>query len=188
MDTKMRLGFLASGKGSNIVSILDAIDAGQLNGVTPMMIISNTWNSFEISHQRKIHYGRILGDKSIRDHFQLAKVNWILCCGYLRKVGPLLLEAFPNKILNIHPSLLPKYGGKDMFGLNVHKAVLDAGDKVSGCTVHRINSEYDEGEIIGQATTAVLPGDTPESLQMRVFELEKRLYIEVLNGLRPWPQ
>lgn len=106
----------------------------------------------------------------------------LLClAGFLRLLPSPVLEAFPRRVLNIHPSLLPKFGGKGMYGLRVHEAVLAAGESESGCTVHRVTEKYDEGEVLVQLRCPVVPGDTPETLAGRVLELEHRAYPEAVR-------
>lgn len=111
----------------------------------------------------------------------------IVClAGFMRRLPSEVLEAFPHRVLNIHPSLLPKFGGKGMYGHHVHAAVLAAGETESGCTVHEVNEVYDDGRIVLQRRCAVLPTDTPETLAARVLPLEHEAYAagiaEVLNG------
>lgn len=106
----------------------------------------------------------------------------ILClAGYLRLLPPEVLQAFPDRILNVHPALLPKFGGKGMYGMHVHEAVLAAGETESGATVHLVSEHYDEGRILVQRRCPVLPDDTPESLAERVLGEEHRAYIEALR-------
>jgi formyltetrahydrofolate-dependent phosphoribosylglycinamide formyltransferase len=105
-----------------------------------------------------------------------------LClAGYLRLLPTAVLSSFPRKVLNIHPALLPKFGGKGMYGKRVHEAVLASGDQESGCTVHFVNEVYDEGEIVLQIRCPVMPGDTAESLAERVLELEHAAYVEAIR-------
>ena len=105
----------------------------------------------------------------------------VLClAGFLRLLPDAVLDAFPRRVLNIHPSLLPKFGGKGMYGRRVHEAVLAAGETESGCTVHRVTSVYDEGEIVLQKRCAVEPDDTPETLAARVLKLEHEAYPEAV--------
>jgi phosphoribosylglycinamide formyltransferase-1 len=110
-------------------------------------------------------------------------VGFIVLAGFLRKISNTILDAYPNQIINIHPALLPKHGGKGMYGMNVHQAVIDAGDKESGITIHYINDEYDAGDIIFRASCPVLPGDTPEQLAKRIHLLEYEHYPRVIEGL-----
>jgi phosphoribosylglycinamide formyltransferase-1 len=112
-----------------------------------------------------------------------AGIELIVLAGFLWKVPPALIAAFPRAIVNIHPALLPKYGGKGMYGSNVHAAVLQAGDAESGITIHYVDEHYDSGDVIFQATCHVLPNDTPETLASRVHALEHLHYPAVVEEL-----
>ncbi|MDR0430970.1 MAG: phosphoribosylglycinamide formyltransferase [Tannerellaceae bacterium] len=109
--------------------------------------------------------------------------DFIVLAGFMNKIPETLLNAFPNKIINIHPALLPKYGGKGMFGMHVHEAVVAAGEKESGITIHYINEAYDEGAIIFQASCPVLPTDSPEDVAAKVHALEYEHYPHVIEEL-----
>lgn len=111
------------------------------------------------------------------------EVEWIVLAGFMNKISDTLLEAFPNRIINIHPALLPKFGGKGMYGMHVHEAVVAAGEKVSGITIHYINEHYDEGAIIFQAQCPLLPTDTPEEVAAKVHTLEYAHYPQVIERL-----
>jgi phosphoribosylglycinamide formyltransferase-1 len=108
------------------------------------------------------------------------EVNLIVLAGYMRKLGPRTLAQYRGRVLNIHPALLPKFGGPGMYGARVHEAVLTAQEKESGATIHLVTEEYDQGPIIAQSRVAVLPGDTVESLAARVLEVEHALFPETL--------
>jgi len=110
-------------------------------------------------------------------------IEIILLAGYMRKVPDAVVTAFPERIINIHPALLPKFGGEGMYGIHVHTAVLEAGETESGATVHLVNEEYDKGRILMQRHVPVLADDTPESLAARVLECEHKLYPEALEKL-----
>ena len=110
-------------------------------------------------------------------------LDLIVCAGFLWKIPDTILQAFPNKIVNIHPALLPKFGGKGMYGLNVHKAVIGAGEKESGITIHYLNEHYDEGEIILQKKCEVKKNDTTESLAQKVLVLEHEWYPKTIEQL-----
>jgi len=111
----------------------------------------------------------------------LGDCNWICLAGFLRILPPEVLLRYPNRVLNIHPSLLPKFGGKGMYGHHVHEAVIAAGERESGCTVHFVNERYDEGAVILQKTCPVNAVDTPETLASRVLELEHQAFPEALS-------
>jgi phosphoribosylglycinamide formyltransferase-1 len=111
------------------------------------------------------------------------EIGYIVLAGFLWLVPDPILKAYENKIVNIHPALLPKYGGKGMYGKYVHQAVIEAGDKVSGITIHRVNQRYDEGDILFQATCPVEPEDTPETLANKVHQLEYEHFPKVVEQL-----
>ncbi len=112
---------------------------------------------------------------------QAERVDLLCLAGFLRLLPEEVVRAMPNRILNIHPALLPKFGGKGMYGMRVHEAVIQAGEKESGCTVHYVNERYDEGEILLQKKCPVLPGDTPETLAERILPLEHECYVEAIK-------
>lgn len=111
------------------------------------------------------------------------KIDFIILAGFMNKISDPLLKAYPNKIINIHPALLPKHGGKGMFGMHVHNAVVADGDKESGITIHYINENYDEGAVIFQASCPVLPTDTPDDVAAKVHALEYEHYPQVIEKL-----
>jgi phosphoribosylglycinamide formyltransferase-1 len=111
------------------------------------------------------------------------EIGFIVLAGFLWLVPHPILEAYENKIVNIHPALLPKYGGKGMYGKHVHKAVIEAGDPVSGITIHRVNQKYDEGDILFQATCQVTPEETPDTLANKVHQLEYEHFPKVVEQL-----
>ena len=114
---------------------------------------------------------------------QNRKIDFIVLAGFLLHIPPCLIEAYPRAIVNIHPALLPKFGGKGMYGPHIHRAVLEAGETQSGITIHYINEQFDEGEHIAQYTCPVLPGDTPDALARRIHQLEHRYYPAVIEQL-----
>lgn len=119
----------------------------------------------------------------IREKLAEYDVDFIILAGFMNKIAEPLLRAFPDRIINIHPALLPKYGGKGMFGMHVHEAVVAAGEKESGITIHYINENYDEGAVIFQATCPVVATDTPEDVATKVHALEYQHYPKVIEQL-----
>jgi len=120
-------------------------------------------------------------EKSIFDTLIAHETHLIFLAGYMKKVSPIVFETYKGRIYNIHPSLLPKYGGKGMYGINVHKAVLEANEQETGITIHHVaGDEYDEGEIIAQKKVPVLKEDTPETLATRVLDQEHVFIVEAL--------
>jgi len=187
------LGFLASHGGSNMQAIIDACNNGKLDA-KPCCVISN--NSDSLALQRAIKEGipnyhvssvkypnPIELDRAIADRFTENGVDTIVLAGYMKKLGSSVIQKFKGRILNIHPALLPKYGGKGMYGNFVHEAVLKAGEKFSGPTVHLVDEFYDKGRILGQKKVPVLPNDTIETLSARVLEQEHLLFPEVLQKI-----
>ncbi len=183
-----RLGILVSGRsrGTNVQAILDAIRDGQLHAEVALLVAtSQEHGAVERAEQSGVktlilpadaHDSPEAWDHHVADAFYEEGVSVVALAGYLRKVSHVLLEAFPNRILNVHPALLPSFGGKGMYGLRVHQAVLEYGCKVSGCTVHMVNERYDTGPIVAQAVVTIEENDTPESLSARVQKQEHRLY------------
>lgn len=114
---------------------------------------------------------------------QEEKIDWVILAGFLLKIPEDLIRAFPDHMVNIHPALLPKYGGKGMYGSLVHEAVKAAGDTETGITIHLVNEQYDEGKIIFQAAVSVTESDTPDTIAEKVHALEHRYFPEVINSL-----
>ena len=115
-------------------------------------------------------------DALIAETLRAHTIDLVILAGYMRKLGPQTLAAYPRRILNIHPALLPKFGGPGMYGAHVHAAVLESGDTLSGVTIHVVDEVYDHGAILAQAPVPVLPGDTPGTLAARAQEAEQRLF------------
>ena len=189
----LRLGALASGGGTNLQAIIDRSEAGTLHAKV-VVVIGNNSEAGVFDRARRhgipaIHLSRATHDDegdldlAIRDALRAHGVEWIILAGYMRPIGRMVLEEYRDRILNIHPALLPKFGGKGMYGLRVHAAVLAAGENETGVTVHLVTTDYDTGPVLGQRKVPVLSGDTPETLQKRVLEQEHRLYAEVIEAI-----
>lgn len=181
---KPKLGVLISGGGTNLQAIIDACQQQVLDAEIAIVISSDA-AAFGLERARlagiKTLTSRLEGD--ITSALQSAQVDYVILAGYLRKIGPELLAAYPTQILNIHPSLIPAFSGKGFYGLKVHEAVIKRGVKITGATTHLVNAELDEGPIIRQEVVHVLPEDTPESLQQRVLEIEHHILIESIKDL-----
>lgn len=181
---KTKLGVLISGGGTNLQAIIDACQQQVLDAEIAIVISSDA-AAFGLERARlagiKTLTSRLEGD--ITSALQSAQVDYVILAGYLRKIGPELLAAYPTQILNIHPSLIPAFSGKGFYGLKVHEAVIKRGVKITGATTHLVNAELDEGPIIRQEVVHVLPEDTPESLQQRVLEIEHHILIESIKDL-----
>jgi phosphoribosylglycinamide formyltransferase-1 len=189
----MNIGFLASHGGSNMQAIIDACKSGKLQAL-PAVVISNNSNSGAIARAKtegvpyyylsgKTHPGPGELDDAILDAFLLHSVDIVVLAGYMKKLGPKILTHFRGRILNVHPALLPKFGGEGMFGIHVHEAVIAAGEKESGVTIHFVDEQYDTGAILAQTRVPVMPDDTPETLAARVLEQEHILYAETLQRI-----
>jgi phosphoribosylglycinamide formyltransferase-1 len=187
----IKLGFLVSGRGSNMLAILNDCKAGKLDA-EPTVVISNnaTAGALEYANEAGIpafhlstqtHPEKL--DTVITDTLKSHAVDWVILAGYMKKIGPGLLEEYQGKIFNIHPSLLPKHGGKGMFGIHVHESVLASGESETGVTIHLVDGEYDQGRVLAQEVVKVEVGDTPEVLAARVLKLEHQLYSETLQGV-----
>ena len=184
----LKLGFLASHTGSNMQAIIDACQAGTL-AAEPCVVISNNSRSGALVRARQENiaayhlsertHGEALGE-AILAAMQRHGVEVICLAGYMKKLGAEVLAAYEGRILNIHPSLLPKFGGQGMYGMRVHEAVLAAGERESGATVHLVDEEYDHGRVLAQEKVPVQAGDTPEALQKRVLAAEHWLYAATL--------
>lgn len=122
-------------------------------------------------------------DRYILEVLDKHKIDLVFLAGYLRKIGEKTLKNYHNRIFNIHPALLPQYGGKGMYGMNVHKAVIEAKETLSGVTIHRVNEEYDEGEIVAQTMVDISEHDTPESLAKKILEREHTFLVEFLSDI-----
>lgn len=174
-NPRPRLGVLLSGTGRTLQNLLDRVEDGRMNA-TIAGVASDRADAFGL--QRAMEHGlesRHLPDPSAQWSWLMElDVDLVVLAGYLRLL-PIVPE-FAGRILNIHPSLLPKFGGKGMIGDRVHAAVLAAGETESGCTVHLCTAEYDAGRILVQARVPVLPDDTPSSLASRVFTAECEAY------------
>lgn len=188
-----RLGFLASHGGSNMQAIIDACKDGRL-GATPCLVVSNNSDARALQRARReglpaYHLSAVTHpdpdalDREILRVLRAHAVDLVILAGYMRKLGPATLEAYRGRILNIHPALLPRFGGQGMFGKRVHEAVLAAGEATTGVTIHLIDEHYDTGPILAQRQVPVLPTDTPESLAERVLREEHRLYVETLQRI-----
>jgi|TARA_B100001971_G_scaffold214686_1_gene253616 phosphoribosylglycinamide formyltransferase-1 len=189
----MRLGILASHQGTNFQAIIDACQSGHLSAKIAVAI-SNNGKSVALERARSASIPAVhLSSKSHPQEEELDEailttlldhqVDLVVTVGYMKKLGPKTLHHYRQKIINIHPSLLPKYGGKGMFGMNVHKAVLASDDKETGITVHYVNENYDSGPVISQTRVPIVIDDTPESLAARVLVEEHKLLISTLKQL-----
>lgn len=180
------IAIFASGSGSNAQKIIEYLSASKEIYVDSLW--SNNENAYALIRAEKLgietftfEQEEFYHSNEILDKLIDRRIDMIVLAGFLWLVPRNLTELFT--VVNIHPALLPKYGGKGMYGLNVHKAVLDSRDKESGISIHRVNANYDEGDIIFQATCPVMKNDTPETLAARIHELEYLHYPRVIEEL-----
>ncbi len=188
----LRLGFLASHGGSNMQAIIDACQQGRLDA-TPCVVVSNNSESTALQRARKAgipgyHISAMTHpgpdeDREILRVLRRHDVDTVILAGYMKQVGPETLAAFRGRMLNIHPALLPKFGGRGMYGKRVHEAVLNAGERVTGVTIHVVDDRYDHGRIVAQCEVPVQAGDTADSLAERVLQEEHRLYPATLQRI-----
>lgn len=192
ISSSTNIAFLASGAGTTMEAFLNQWKMGSLP-INPKLLITNNsrCGAVEIAHRFGVEVFHI----SAKTHpdeeefakellFQLKKhsIDLLLLVGYMKKLPHQIISHFTGRIFNTHPSLLPKYGGQGMYGLNVHKAVIENKETESGVTIHFVSEEYDEGQIIAQSTVIVEPNDTPETLQEKVKIEERKLYIETIRS------
>lgn len=191
-NTKKKLAVLVSGSGTNLQAIIDAIKSNQLKNVEIAIVISNKKDAFVLKRAEnegipflfvnpKEFLSNVEFDKKLVQVISDYSADLIVLAGYTKILTSSFINAFQNKIINIHPALLPDFGGKGMYGLKVHEAVLKSGVKESGCTVHFVTPEIDAGPIIAQKKVPVLRDDTPEILQKRILQEEHRLLIDAIK-------
>ena len=189
----MNIAVFASHGGSDLQAIIDGCNNNKINAKV-VVVISNNGDSMALQraknenipsyHMSAKKYGceealaqEILAALSKYD------VDMIFLAGYMKMLHVSVLNKYNNRIFNIHPALLPKFGGKGMYGMNVHNAVINAGETETGVTIHRVNAEYDSGEIVAQTKVPVIENDTPESLAARVLVREHEFLVEVISDI-----
>jgi phosphoribosylglycinamide formyltransferase-1 len=188
MKTIPRIAVFASGSGSNAQRIAEYFsDKGVLEIAA---IYCNNPDAFVLERAKLLGIPSVLFNRDTFYHsdailadLKNREVDWIILAGFLWLIPTYILKAFPQRIINIHPALLPAYGGKGMYGMKVHQAVIAAGDAESGITIHHVNEHYDEGDIIFQARCTVENNDTPEMLATKIHELEYEHFPRVIHNL-----
>jgi len=187
----LRIGVLASHQGTNFQAVVDACQQGRIRAHVALLICNNS-NAPVMTRARKsgiptVHLSSLthpspdLLDESMNNHLTEKNIDLVVLAGYMKKLAPRVLDAYRDRIINVHPSLLPHHGGPGFYGSRVHKAVLEAGDSETGATVHLVNSEYDMGKNLMQEKITVEVDDTPESLAERLHPIEHKLLIEVIQ-------
>lgn len=172
---------------------MDACAKGTILGEI-VVVVSNSRDAYALNRAKNAkietlvfeptkYKSRTLLCSKMAQELKNRNVDLLCLAGYMLKIEPCLIRSFPNRILNIHPALLPNYGGKGMYGHHVHKAVIDAKEKVSGCTVHMVDEIYDHGTVLAQSQVFVEATDTPESLAEKIHTKEHELYINVVRDV-----
>ena len=182
-----KIAILASGSGTNAEKIMEYFQNSSKGQV--VLVASNKKDAFVLERAKKYQVPTYTFSKSelesgiLSDQLQTLRVDLVVLAGFLLKIPDNLIQAFPNQIVNIHPALLPNYGGKGMYGAHVHQAVKDAGDAETGITIHLVNEHYDEGKIIFQAAVPVNPTDSPDDIANKVHQLEHKYFPNVIESL-----
>lgn len=180
-----RIAIFASGSGSNAQRILEHFKHG--DEVRVELVASNKSAAGALEHARQAGVDTLVFDRSslravVPQRLIARDITHVVLAGFLWKVPPALLAAYPERIVNIHPSLLPKFGGIGMYGMHVHEAVQRAGEGETGITIHLVNEVYDDGRILFQAKTPVAPHSDPEAIRLAVQQLEHRWFPQVLEA------
>jgi phosphoribosylglycinamide formyltransferase 1 len=189
----LRLGFFASGRGSNMQTVIDACKEGSLDAAA-CLVISNNSQAEALTRARqeqvpayhlssKTHPGPDELDAVILSTLQEHGIELVVLAGYMKRLGEKTLAAYEGRVINIHPALLPKFGGPGMYGTHVHEAVLAAGERETGVTIHLVDREYDHGRILAQCRVPVLAEDTVQSLAARVLEQEHVFLVQTLKQI-----
>ena len=182
------IAIFASGNGTNAQNIISHFNGGNIASVK--MVICNNPNAYVLQRASALGVSATVVDKAaltadnpsgllalLHDN----AIDYIVLAGYLQKIPAALTTEFSGRIINIHPALLPKFGGKGMYGMHVHKAVVDAGEKLSGITIHLVDAVYDNGKILFQAQCPLSPDDTPEDVAVKVQALEQQHYPAIIE-------
>jgi len=187
-NKKYRIAIFASGGGSNAEQFFKYYKENDVANVS--LVLTNKKDAFVIERAQNYNLPvkifkreEFYKTDAMLETLKEYNIDIIVLAGFLWKIPDNLIKAFPNRIINIHPALLPKYGGKGMYGINVHTAVITNNEKESGITIHLVNENYDEGKILSQEKCDVLQNDTPELLAKRVLKLEHEFYPKVVEVL-----
>lgn len=182
----VKLAIFASGRGSNAQKLVEYFWEHPF--IVPVLVVTNNKTSGVLHITKKYDIRKLIivkedfcDNKCILNILQEEQVDLIILAGFLWKIPEFILRNYQDRIINIHPSLLPKYGGKGMYGENVHRAVLQSGDTISGITIHLVNEEYDQGKILFQKECPVYNDDTPQTLAERIRQLEHQYFAKVIE-------
>lgn len=188
MDKMIRIALFASGSGTNVENI-----ANYFNGKTtakPVCVLCNKPDAFVLERAKRLNLDSMTFNradfndgKKIMDYLAKHDIDMIVLAGFLWLVPQYLIDAYPSRIVNIHPALLPKFGGKGMYGMHVHEAVKQSGETETGITIHLIDGNYDKGSTVFQAKVAINPSDSPDDIANKVHALEYKHYPEVIEEI-----
>lgn len=180
------IALFASGNGSNAINLIRHFEKHP--SVNVALVVCNKESAPVVEKSRELGIEvLVVSNEEVENGLTLLQeldyrsVKWIVLAGFLRKIPLNLLRGYPNRIINVHPALLPKYGGQGMYGMNVHRAVVDAKELKSGISIHLVNEEFDKGELLAQFETEILDTDTPEMVAEKVQMLEHRHFPEVVE-------
>ena len=191
---KIKISVMVSGGGTNFQALAESVKNGSIENAEIVRLITGSEKAFALQRAKALHIpSKVIKDTKdaaeILDILKEAETDMVVLAGYLKILDPEIINAYKKRIINIHPALLPKFGGHDMYGLNVHRAVINAGEKESGATVHYVDEGVDTGEIILQKKVPVMPGDTPEKLAARVLETEHEILpLAVKKVIAEWKE
>ena len=189
----MNLAFFASYNGSSAQAITDACLTGDLIAAPSLMICNNeTAKALEWAKNKGLKTFCLNGkthpnpedlDQAIAEKLRASKITLVVLSGYMKLIGPETMRAVDNRIINVHPALLPKHGGQGMFGRKVHEAVINNNDAETGATIHQVNGAYDEGQILAQKSFKIDTSDTAETIEEKVKAIEPELYIDTIRKI-----
>lgn len=193
MDKITRIALFASGSGTNVENITNYFNGK--NTAKPVCVLCNKPDAFVLERAKRLNLDSLTFNradfndgKKIMEYLHKNDIDLIVLAGFLWLVPQYLIDAYPNRIVNIHPALLPKFGGKGMYGMHVHEAVKQSGETETGITIHLIDGNYDKGNTVFQAKVQVSPSDSPDDIANKVHALEYKYYPEVIekiaNGIR----
>lgn len=175
----MNIAILASGEGSNAENIIRFFD----DDIHNFIIVTNNPKAKVLNRSRILNVKSFIIKDNLKEILQINEIEFVILAGYTKLVPKEIIELYPNKIINIHPSLLPKYGGKGMWGINVHNKVIESKETESGITIHYVTENYDEGQVIQQHKCEVLLCDTPETLAKKISLLEREYFPICIKSL-----
>jgi len=183
-----KIAIFASGSGTNAQNIIEYFKTKEIASVS--CVLSNKKDAYVLQRAQNYNIPTRIFDRhefyetdQVLNFLKEKDINWIILAGFLWLVPENIVDSYTNRIINIHPALLPKFGGKGMYGLNVHRTVIENKEKETGITIHYVNKKYDEGNIIFQTRCRVDESDTPESLAERIHKLEYKYYPEIIEKL-----